>query len=385
VLGAPDGQLLHTDYHDMAGRGFGRTFYEASVGVSLLLVIAPFLFMMPWDCPCTLRGGTTSLSRGEKLMMRSVYQAIACGVLAALAVFPVSQPLSVGQAQTTEPGEGRPTKSASEPRSTKHTEDEAAIRKATVDFIKEVEQGDAKAVAASWTEDGEYIGEGGQTIQGRTAIEAAYAKGFAANKKLKVENTIESIRFPAKDTAIEEGRAKSYKGDAKTPSVARYSVLYVREEGHWLIAQLREWPEEGVSLSDLDWLIGTWEAKTREADVRTTYAWDANKNSIRCHITIKGKDRDLSGVQIILKDPRTGQLRSWLFADDGSFGDGAWAYEGKGWGIAASGVEADGSELTARNLLTPIDKDSFTWQSTERTLDGEVLPNIPPIKVVRVK
>jgi hypothetical protein len=32
--------------------------------------------------------------------------------------------------------------------------------------------------------------------------------------------------------------------------------------------------------------IGTWEAKTDEAEVRATYVWDAKKNSIRCHITI---------------------------------------------------------------------------------------------------
>ena len=53
---------------------------------------------------------------------------------------------------------------------------------------------------------------------------------------------------------------------------------------------------------------------------------------------------------------------------------------------AADGVMlVDGGELTATNLLTPIDKDTFTWQSTARTLDGESLPNIPPVKVTRVK
>ena len=35
--------------------------------------------------------------------------------------------------------------------------------------------------------------------------------------------------------------------------------------------------------------------------------------------------------------------------------------------------------------MTPIDADSFLWQSVERTLDGEPLPDLPPVKVVRVK
>jgi uncharacterized protein (TIGR02246 family) len=267
----------------------------------------------------------------------------------------------------------------------KRADDETAIRKATADFIKALEKGDAKAVAAAWTEEGEYMGDDGTTLRGRAAIEAAYAKAIAKYKKLKVEITIESIRFPSKDTAIEEGYARSYKGDADNPTASRYSVLHVREGGRWLMAVLREWPDEGVSLRDLDWLIGAWEAKTDEADVRTVYEWDAKKNSIHCKITIKGKGKTVSGLQILLKDPRNGQLRSWLFDDDGDFGDGTWARDGKRWVITATGVQADGGEMSATNILTPIDRDTFTWQATERTLDGEELANIPPVKVSRVK
>ena len=63
----------------------------------------------------------------------------------------------------------------------------------------------------------------------------------------------------------------------------------------------------------------------------------------------------------------------------------AWTRDGKKWVVEASGVEADGGELTARNILTPVDKDTFIWQSAERTLDGEELPDILPVKVTRVK
>lgn len=267
----------------------------------------------------------------------------------------------------------------------KRTEDEAAIRKAAAEFVKVVEKGDARAVAAVWTEDGEYIGGDGTVVRGRAAIETAYAAAFAKKTNVKVEITIESIRFPSKDTAIEEGYAKSYKGDAESPTSTRYSVLHVREGGKWLMAVLREWPEEGVSLRDLDWLIGTWQAKNDDSEVRTTYQWDAKKNSIRCQITIKSKGQDLTATQVLMKDPRGGRLQSWIFEDDGGFGEATWTRDGKRWVIAARGVQADGDELTATNILTPIDKDTFTWQSTERTLEGESLPNIPPVKVTRVK
>jgi uncharacterized protein (TIGR02246 family) len=318
-------------------------------------------------------------------MKKKMYLLAAGAVLVALVAFLTTQVRSAGQNKTAEPEKAPQAKAAADPKETKRAEDEAAIRKAAAEFIKVVEKGDAKAVAASWTEDGEYIGDDGTTIRGRAAIEAAYTKAFAKKKNVKVEMTVESIRFPSKDTAIEEGYAKSYKGDSEHPTTSRYSVLHVRESGKWLMALLREWPDEGVALRDLDWLIGTWEAKNDEADVRTTYEWDAKKNSIRCHVTIKGPGRNVSATQILLKDARTGQLRSWIFDDDGGFGDGTWTRDGKRWVIEASGVQSDGGELTARNVLTPVDKDTFTWRSTERTLDGEEMPNIPPVKVKRVK
>ena len=317
-------------------------------------------------------------------MKRKVYLLAAGGVLLAVVAFLTIQVRSAAQSKPVEP-EKQSAKPTADVKDTKHSDDEEAIRKGSADFIKLVEKGDAKAVAAAWTEDGEYIDDDGTTLRGRAAIEAAYAKAFAKKKNTKVEITIESIRFPSKDTAIEEGYAKSYRGDADHPTCSRYSVLHVREGGKWLMAVLREWPDEGVSLRDLDWLIGTWESKTEDTVVRTVYTWDATKNSIRCQITVKAPGKNISGTQVILKDPRSGQLRSWIFDDDGGFGDGAWTRDGKRWVIEATGVQADGGELTATNIMTPVDKDTFTWQSTERTLDGEELANIPPTKVTRVK
>jgi uncharacterized protein (TIGR02246 family) len=307
------------------------------------------------------------------------------GVLVAVAAFVATQTRTSGQDRADEAKKADRDKAPPDSKESRRPDDEAAIRKTTAEFIKLVEKGDAKAVAASWTEDGEYINDDGTTIRGRAAIEDAYAKAFAKKKNPKLEITIESIRFPSKDTAIEEGYARTYRDGSDNPTASRYSVLHVREGGKWLMALLREWPDEGVALRDLDWIIGTWEAKVEGADVRTTYEWDAKKNGIHCRITIKGKGRDVSATQVLLKDPRSGNLRSWIFLDDGGFGEGAWTRDGKRWVIEASGVQADGGELTATNILTPVDKDTFVWQSNERTLDDEELPSIPPVKVTRVK
>src|SRR5262245_38050548 len=55
-------------------------------------------------------------------------------------------------------------------------EDRAAIRKSLGDFVKAVEKADAKAVAACWTAEGEYIGDDGTVLRGRPAIQKAYTE-----------------------------------------------------------------------------------------------------------------------------------------------------------------------------------------------------------------
>ena len=156
-------------------------------------------------------------------MKKTVFLLAAGVVLAAMAAFVTTQVRSA------------------DPREPKRAE-EAAVRQATADFIKKVETGDAKGVAASWTEEGEYIGEDGTAIRGRADIEAAYDKALAKKKNIKVEFNVESIRFPSKDTAIEEGYAKRYRDNSDQPTCSRYSVLHVREGGKWLMALLASGP-----------------------------------------------------------------------------------------------------------------------------------------------
>jgi hypothetical protein len=37
------------------------------------------------------------------------------------------------------------------------------------------------------------------------------------------------------------------------------------------------------------------------------------------------------------------------------------------------------------NVVTPIDSNSFTWQSIKRTLEGVNLPDVPPVKIARIQ
>jgi hypothetical protein len=43
----------------------------------------------------------------------------------------------------------------------------------------------------------------------------------------------------------------------------------------------------------------------------------------------------------------------------------------------------DGRKSSAVNILTKVDDNTFTWQSIQRYVDGELLPNVDEVVVVR--
>jgi uncharacterized protein (TIGR02246 family) len=262
--------------------------------------------------------------------------------------------------------------------------DRAAIQAQLDGFLKAFESGDAEKVASFWTAGGELIGDDGSVYRGRAAIARAYRAVFDSKEKRQAEIQRDSLRFPSRDTAIGEGHFEVRVGKAE-PTVSRYSVLHVREGGKWLMAVVREWPAEAVSLRDLEWLIGTWVAKRPDTEVRTTYEWLWDKSFIRVGFTVRTRGRTLSGFQMIGKDVTSGELRSWTFESEGGFGEAAWSRDGKRWVLDSAGRLTDGTTLVATIILTPLDRDSFTWQAVGRSLDGEELDDLPPVKVTRVK
>ena len=263
--------------------------------------------------------------------------------------------------------------------------DRDAVRKALDEFCTAFQTGDGKAVAALWTAEGEYVGDDGTAIRGRAALEKDYAKFFAKNPDNRLEVEVETLRFPSRDTAVVEGHFKLRQGKAKELVVSRCSFLYAREDGKWLVAIAREWPGDGMEIRDLEWLIGTWEAKREGTTVTTTYEWTTNKTFIRCHLSITQDGKTVTGMQMIGKMPSTGGLHIWTFEDEGGIGDADITRDGKRWLFAARGSTADGRVITATNVMTPVDADSFLWQTVERTADGEPLPDLVPIAVTRVK
>jgi hypothetical protein len=84
--------------------------------------------------------------------------------------------------------------------------DRDALAKVARSFAAAFEGGDAKAVAAHWTENGEYVADDGTVIRGRVAIEDDYAGLFAKRKgTVKVEIEVDPFDFPLATRPLRRG------------------------------------------------------------------------------------------------------------------------------------------------------------------------------------
>src|SRR5262245_22347629 len=155
--------------------------------------------------------------------------------------------------------------------------DEDAIRATAREFAAAFNKGDARAIAAQWTENGECIDADGTMVTGRAAIEQAFAEYFKEHPKAKIEVLVRSIRFPAPDLAVEEGILRQAGAAKDLPATTMYSATHLRSAGRWLIAISREWGAGQDRLEDLDWLLGRWTGSVKDHEVTLTFSRDEQK------------------------------------------------------------------------------------------------------------
>ena len=167
------------------------------------------------------------------------------------------------------------------------------------------------------------------------------------------------------------------------------NTLFVREGGQWKVAIVREWDRDialDVGLKDLEWLIGTWQASSKDRELTTTYEWDEHKVFLRGKYTVKEGGKVVeAGTQFIGKDNAEGAIRSWVFQSDGGFGGGVWTRDGKKWSVDVYGVTADGNELTATSIYVHVDANTYSWQAVGQAIDGIPIADTQPIKVTKQK
>lgn len=264
----------------------------------------------------------------------------------------------------------------------------AAIKKLTDDYVKAFNAQDAKAAAALWTAEGEYIDPDGEAVTGRAAIEKGLAETSKANPKARVEIDVETVRALGRGTAASEGVVRRTTAGEKSATVTRYSALHVQEDGAWRTASVREWitdPTLELTPKHLDWLIGDWAAKGEGGELKITYAWDEAKAFLRGTYSLTKDGSAVSSGTHVLGRNAAGGVRSWTFDSSGTTVDGLWVKDDERWVNEATGVLPDGTEITSVNVLIRLGPDAFTWQTTDREANGVPLPALPPVKVTRAK
>lgn len=274
--------------------------------------------------------------------------------------------------------------------STVQASEEAAIRANADKYVEAYNRRDSKTMAAMWSPDAVYMDPiTNEQIIGRDAIANQFDYVFAGSEDAKLAVTIDSVDFVSPNVAIEKGSAVVTYSDFD-PEETTYSAVHVKRDGQWLIDRISEEdvpappPSRYEQLKELEWMVGSWVDSDGQSSVETDVEWTKNRNFLqRSFAVVIGEDVDMSGIQIIGWDPAEEQIRSWVFDSDGGFAEATWKHDGDQWLIQNNATLPDGGKATSLNILTYVDDDTFQWESINREVDGQLLPNVEAVTIVR--
>jgi uncharacterized protein (TIGR02246 family) len=270
------------------------------------------------------------------------------------------------------------------------TTDEAAIRANAGKYVEAYNRRDSRTMAGMWSPGAVYIKpDSDERIVGRDAIAKHFDDMLAGSEDAKLAVTIDSIDFVSPNVAIEKGTALVTYSNFP-PEETTYSAVHVKRDGKWYLDRVSEEeveaspPSHYDQLKELEWLVGSWVDGDGRASIQTKIEWTKNRNFLRRSFAVViGDQINMSGMQIIGWDPADKKIRSWVFDSEGGFSEATWTHKGDRWFIQNNGTLADGRKATSLNILTYVNDDSFKWESVNREVDGELLPNVDEVTVVR--
>ena len=156
-------------------------------------------------------------------------------------------------------------------------DDRRALRGLSGQFAAAYNSGDAPGLAALFAEDAELVAADGSVIEGREAIADRFAATFDDDPGATITIEPESVRFLGDDSALVRGTATLKLADGSTTETTPYSVVYVKQDGHWLHAVVRDEPggepTHHERLAELEWMVGEWINESDDAVVSTTCRW----------------------------------------------------------------------------------------------------------------
>src|SRR5262249_42316135 len=151
-------------------------------------------------------------------------------------------------------------------------------------FAKIYGAADGVALSELFLDDATIVDPDGNATRGKAAIAEMYATSFQEAVGLKVEPTVEEIRFLSADVARVDGRSGLSSANSAATEFTRFSALLVRREGKWRIAEIREYPTAAAEvtpherLKELEWMVGDWVDESDDNRVQSSVRW-ADKKS----------------------------------------------------------------------------------------------------------
>ena len=266
--------------------------------------------------------------------------------------------------------------------------EEAEIRKTAENYSSAFATHQADSVVSFWAPDAVYTNPTtGIAVEGTDALTDEFSRWFEQAKADRLTITLSKITFPKPGQAVEKGIARvTFQAD-RPPVEHAFLALLVLKDGKWLFQKVRQIhleTEDRQRLAELEWLVGDWSDRDEDGMVNIHTDWAMNRNFLIQEFNVWFYDQEvLSGRQVIGWDPRNQNLRSWIFASDGSFGKGTWYRKGDIWFVKIAYLFQDGKTGSAVHSYTRHNDNTYTWFAESREVGGAILPNIGPNKIIR--
>jgi uncharacterized protein (TIGR02246 family) len=276
-------------------------------------------------------------------------------------------------------------------------DDEQAIRAMLRAYVEAYNAAKADDLLALMTDDAALRDSDGHLTRGPDAIREQLTAGFAEAEGVTISGQAESLRFFTPEVAQVEGRfALTAPGDQEPSQTGRFTLIAVRRDGRWRIAELRDArddlyadladePTAYERLQPLEWMVGDWVDESEAARVTSQIRWADNRSFlVRTYFVEIAGERAMTGTVFIGWDPAGQQFKSWLFDSEGGHGEASWTQVAPNqWMVKAQGVRRDGRTTSATQLYTLLSKDVVKAASFDRILGGEPAPDIDEVIMVR--
>jgi uncharacterized protein (TIGR02246 family) len=253
-------------------------------------------------------------------------------------------------------------------------------------FTEAFNRRDVMTLLTLFADDCELTEADGTTLRGLAELEAGLKEAFESDPQSRISIGIEVLKQVTPDVIIEEGTTTFFPDGKTLTAEADYQATHVKRGDRWLMSRVRSFNRVVLSpydqLRDLEWLVGDWVDESSESVVESSYRWDENKSFLLNDFTIRVKgSKVMTGTQRIGRDPLTKQIKAWVFDSEGGYAESLWSFVDDNWVIQAKGVRADGLVVTVTNQLTQLGKDRMRFDSADRIVGEERMPNMSVVAV----